>query len=298
MAKIGLVTVLFNSDTVLQGFIESLTKQSFTDYHLYLIDNTSNSTTDELLHKLVSENGITNYTHIKNEKNVGVAKGNNQGIELSIKEGSTYTLILNNDIEFTQPNLLSDMLAYAEDNNEPIIIPKIYFYDTKKVWMAGGKFLMYKGSTIHVGEGHDDSAAYGREAYFKYAPTCFMLLSNEVFERVGMMDEKYFVYYDDTDFMYRAYQNGFKVKLLPQLHVYHKVSALTGGTESLFSIYYGTRNRIYFIGKNLTGLPYTISMLFTITTRFIKYLKFNKQQRKELIKGLDAGFKLLKQVDY
>jgi len=293
MAKIGLVTVLYNSDTVLPGFIKSLVTQSFSDYHVYLIDNTSNNGTDALLHKLVTQYKITNYTHIKNDKNVGVAKGNNQGIELSIKDGSAYTLLLNNDIEFDQPTLLADMISYAENNNEPIIIPKIYFYDTKKVWMAGGKFLMYKGSTIHVGEGDNDSDSYNQEAYFKYAPTCFILIRNEVFERVGLMDEKYFVYYDDTDFMFRAYKNGFKVKLLPSLHVYHKVSALTGGTESLFSIYYGTRNRVYFIGKNLTGLPYAVSMFFTVTTRFIKYLKFNKQQRKELMKGLHAGFKLL-----
>ena len=294
MAKIGLVTVLFNSDMVLPGFIESLVTQSFSDYHLYLIDNTSNDATDALLCKLVAQYNLSNYTHVKNEKNVGVAKGNNQGIELSIKDGSTYTVLLNNDIEFDQPNLLRDMISYAENNNEPIIIPKIYFYDTQKVWMAGGKFLMYKGSTVHVGEGDSDGAAYSKEAYFKYAPTCFMLLNNEVFERIGLMDEKYFVYYDDTDFIYRAYKNGFKVKLLPSLHVYHKVSALTGGNESLFSIYYGTRNRVYFIGKNLTGLPYAVSMFFTINTRFIKYLKFNKLQRVELMKGLDAGFKLLK----
>lgn len=294
MATVGLVTVLFNSDTVLPGFFESLAVQNFADYHLYLIDNTSNNVTDELLLKLALEFKITNYTHIKNATNVGVAKGNNQGIELSIKEGSKYTLLLNNDIEFTQPNVLSDIVAHAENNSEAIIIPKIYFYDTQTVWMAGGKFLMYKGSTIHVAEGHNDDAEFNKEAYFKYAPTCFMLIDNNVFKQVGLMDEKYFVYYDDTDFMYRAWRGGYKVKLLPQLHVYHKVSALTGGTESLFSIYYGTRNRIYFIGKNLKGIPYAASMFFTITTRFIKYLSFTKQQRKELIKGLDAGFKLLK----
>ena len=112
MAKIGLVTVLFNSDMVLPGFIESLVTQSFSDYHLYLIDNTSNDATDALLCKLVAQYNLSNYTHVKNEKNVGVAKGNNQGIELSIKDGSTYTVLLNNDIEFDQPISVENIVVH------------------------------------------------------------------------------------------------------------------------------------------------------------------------------------------
>ena len=294
MAKIGLVTVLFKSDDVLDGFLKSLSMQTFNDFHLYLIDNSANDNTDKLLKELVDRYGLTNYTHIKNKTNVGVARGNNQGIEMSLDSGSTYTILLNNDIEFYQAELLADIISHAEKKFESIIIPKIYFFESKKIWMAGGKFLIYKGSTIHVGEGNNDGPLYDQEAYFKYAPTCFILINNNVFEKVGMMDEKYFVYYDDTDFMYRAYQNGYKVKLLPRLNVYHKVSALTGGNESLFSIYYGIRNRIYFIGKNFKGVQYLSAMVFTISTRFVRYLQYDKRQRRELLRGINSGFGLLK----
>jgi GT2 family glycosyltransferase len=294
MAKLGLVTVLFNSNSVLEGFLKSIGSQKFTDYHLYLVDNTSNAVTDKLIAYLCETYNITNYTHIKNEGNEGVAKGNNQGIELSIKDESTHTLLLNNDIEFYQPELLSGMLAYMESKNESFLIPKIYFYDNKKVWMAGGKFLNIRGATIHVGEGREDGPAFNKEKYFDYAPTCFMLINNTVFSDVGIMDEKYFVYYDDTDFVYRAYKKGYRIKLLPQYHVYHKVSSLTGGNESLFSIYYGNRNRVYFIGKNLKGLGYITTMLFTMASRVFKYIRYDKKQREKLLSGLNDGFALLK----
>lgn len=294
MAKVSLVTVLFNSDGVLDGFLKSLSIQSFTDYHLYLIDNTVNDNTDKLLKELTNSYGISNYTHIKNPDNAGIARGNNQGIDLSLKADAAYTLLLNNDIEFSQPCLLENIVSHADKYAEPIITPKIYFYDDKKVWMAGGRFSIYKGTSIHVGEGSDDGPLYENEAYFDYAPTCFMLINNSVFEKIGMMDEKYFVYYDDTDFMYRACQKGYKVKLLPQLHVYHKVSSLTGGGESLFTIYYGIRNRIYFISKNFNGFNYVFAMLFTLSTRVFKYLRYDKQQRKRLLTGITAGFELLK----
>ncbi|SEM71361.1 hypothetical protein SAMN05192574_101563 [Mucilaginibacter gossypiicola] len=292
MAKVGLVTVLFNSDKVLEGFFKSLSIQTFKDYHLYLIDNTSSEDTDNLLLELSVKYAITNYTHIKNPDNAGVAKGNNQGIELSLKQGTTHTLLLNNDIEFNQPELLGNMLRHAEKNNESIIIPKIFFHDNGKIWMAGGKFLMLKGSTIHIGEGDDDGPRYSAESYFKYAPTCFMLINNKVFYDVGLMDEKYFVYYDDTDFIFRTVEKGYLVKLLPQLHVYHKVSSLTGGKESLFSIYYGTRNRIYFIRKNLKGLKYLCSLCFTMSTRFVRFIQFDSKQKIQVIKGVQEGFKL------
>lgn len=292
MAKVGLVTVLYGSDNVLDGFLKSLSLQTFTDYHLYLIDNSANSATDILLADLTAKYSIANYTHIKNKANTGVAGGNNQGIELSINDNTTYTLLLNNDIEFLQPELLGDMVMHAENHNEPVIIPKIYFYDSKKIWMAGGAFSMYKGITIHIGEGDDDGPIYNQERYFDYAPTCFMLIDNKVFKKIGLMDEKYFVYYDDTDFMYRAYQNGYKVKLLPQLHVYHKVSTSTGGKTSPFTVFYGTRNRIYFIRKNLKGLESFSSLAFTFCSRLLRFMQFDPEQRSQIIKGVREGFKL------
>ncbi len=292
MTKVGLVTVLYGSDDVLDGFLKSLSIQTFTDYHLYLIDNATNDNTDKLLKDLTRKYGIANYTHVKNTSNAGVARGNNQGVELSIDDGACYTLLLNNDIEFSQPELLNDMVFHAEKYSESIIIPKIYFYDSGKVWMAGGRFLMLKGSTIHVGEGDTDGKAYNKEKYYKYAPTCFMLINNKVFDAIGLMDEKYFVYYDDTDFMYRAYKKGYRVKFLPQLRILHKVSSLTGGDKSLFSIYYGTRNRVYFIKKNFTGFSYLCSMTFTLTSRFVKFLIYDKEQRQQLLKAISDAFKM------
>ncbi|OOQ59466.1 glycosyltransferase family 2 protein [Mucilaginibacter pedocola] len=292
MSQLGLVTVLFKADDVLEGFFESLSIQNFKDYHLYLVDNSPNEGTDKLIQTLSAKFGVTNYTHVKNAGNEGVARGNNIGIELSVKDGTTHTVLLNNDIEFSQPDLLSDMLRYAIEHNEPMIVPKIYFHDNRKVWMAGGEFLLYKGLTTHVGEGDNDGTKYSREAYFDYAPTCFMLIDNKVFEKAGLMDEKYFVYYDDTDFIFRTNKLGYKIKLLPNLHIYHKVSSITGGKTTLFSIYYGTRNRIYFIRKNLSGLQYFCSMGFTLFARLLRYLQFDKEQKAKLVTGLKDGFKL------
>ncbi len=292
MAKVGLVTVLFKSDDVLEGFFQSLSIQTYSDYHLYLIDNSPNGQTDTVIAEVLKKYPVPGITHIKNPGNYGVAKGNNQGIELALHEGSEYLVLLNNDIDFPQDFLLADMVKCAEEKNEDVIIPKIFYHGTRTIWMAGGTMLKYKGYTGHVGDNQQDGEEFNKEAYFDYAPTCFMLLSRKVFDKVGLMDEKYFVYYDDTDFVIRLIKAGFKIFYMPRLEVFHKVSSSTGGGESLFSIYYLNRNRVYFIRKNFSFPVKQVALAYTVLTRGVRYLKYKNDQKKEMFRGFKDGFGL------
>ena len=292
MEKLGLVTVIFNGPEVLDGFFKSVSIQSHKDYILYLIDNSSTLESDKLINNLLLKYNITSYKHIKNESNVGVAMANNQGIELSIQEGTSHTILLNNDIEFSDANLFETILKRAVTDDETIVIPKILFYDSRKIWMAGGKFDMLKGLANHIGEGEENSSKFNTEKYFKYAPTCFMLINNRLFKDIGLMDEKYFVYFDDSDFLFRAYKKGYLVKYLPHLEILHKVSSSTGGKESLFSIYYSNRNRIYFIKRNFKGFNYFIAMFVTMTSRIWKYIRYNKEEKEKLIQAIMSGLKM------
>ncbi|TWR31178.1 glycosyltransferase family 2 protein [Mucilaginibacter pallidiroseus] len=291
MPSIGLVTVLYNSNEVLEGFFKSLSLQDFKDYHLYIVDNSPSSSTDTLIADLSVKFPLSEFTHIKNDENAGVAKGNNQGIKRAMEDGAEYLLLLNNDIEFSQPYLLSQMLELAL-KGENIIVPKILYFDSKRIWMAGGELLKRKGYTIHVGEDEIDNGQYNTNAYYKYAPTCFMLISKQVFDKVGYMDERYFVYFDDTDFIYRAVNNGYKVLYVGKLEVLHKVSSTTGGYETPFGVYYTTRNRIFFIRKNLTMLTKVVALSYTLFTRIIKALRYDKQQLVQLKQGIKDGLEL------
>lgn len=292
MASIGLVTVLYNSEDVLDAFFKSLSEQSFTDYHLYMIDNSISESSTQLIRTLTDKYSIKNYDHIKNEKNLGVAEGNNQGIEKALQDGSEYILLLNNDIEFDQQNLLSGLYDYANHNDEKIIIPKIFYSGTNKIWMAGGTMLESRGYGVHIGDGIEDEGQYNKIAYFTYAPTCFMLIHKSVFGKIGLMDEKYFVYYDDTDFVYRALKKGFRIIYLPEFIIQHRVAYSTGGSESLFSIYYCNRNRIYFILKNLDYINKFSALLLLFLSTATKLFRYNHAQRKELLKGIRDGIKV------
>jgi GT2 family glycosyltransferase len=290
MVRVGLVTVLYKSEEVLEGFFRSISRQSFKDYHLLLVDNSPGPQTALLIRELSVKYPLPGFTHIENATNTGVAAGNNLGIRRSMEMRCTHTLLLNNDIEFDQPFLLEEMITHATQHHEFLVVPKIFYFGTRKIWMAGGWLLKRRGIVLHIGDGVEDSPRFDQPAYFDYAPTCFMLIDHEVFEKVGMMDEQYFVYYDDTDSVFRATLRGYRVYYMPSLHVFHKVSSSIGGGESVVSIYYNTRNRIYFLRKNFSVWQQLIPMVYTLVTRLIRYFLYNRNQRAKLAAAIRDGF--------
>ncbi|WP_312434766.1 glycosyltransferase family 2 protein [Janthinobacterium sp.] len=291
--RIGLVTVLFNSTDVLPGFFQSLSLQTLDDYWLYIIDNSLDNFSYKAAQAEIEKYSLNNVTLIKNVDNIGVAAANNQGIKLGIEAGCEYILILNNDIEFNDASLFQNMMSIAERNNEMLITPKMYFHDNGLIWCAGGEISKLRGTVRHFGEMQKDLPENSITDYTEYAPTCFMLVHRKVFEKIGMMDEKYFVYYDDVDFIWRANEAGYKLLYWAEGKIFHKVSSSTGGDDSPFSIFYSNRNRLYFIRKNYSPIFKIISLTYTLTTRFIKYIKYSKTNKGlNFKKAMLAGLKM------
>jgi len=201
-------------------------------------------------------------------------------------------LLLNNDIETEMTDVVGQLVSLCEEKGEKMAVPKIFYYDTRKLWMAGGYMDRWRALGVHYGYGKADAPKYSVGKYISYAPTCFMIIAKEVFESVGYMDEKYFAYYDDTDFVLRATRAGFKLYYDPSASILHKVSSSGGGDLSAFYIYYSNRNKIYFIRKNLKGFKRFFAIWYTLTARFFFWLKFNRSQKKELVRGLKDGFKM------
>lgn len=290
--KIGLVTVLFNSADVLPGFFESLNKQDLENYWLYIIDNSLDDLSYDSSVALIEQYGMKNVTLIKNADNVGVAKGNNQGIELALASDCEYVLLLNNDIEFDDPALIRKMLAVATERNQKLLVPKIYFFDSGNIWCAGGYINKWTGTTTHRGEGEQDNGQYDTDGSVNYAPTCFMLIHKSVFAKIGVMDEKYFVYYDDTDFVWRANRSELEIYYWAEGEVKHKVSSSTGGSASAFTTYYAQRNRLYFIRKNFGFFSKIISLSYYFITRLLKWDLFSKKLRKPFFSAIKDGLKM------
>jgi GT2 family glycosyltransferase len=249
--RVGTVTVTYNSEGVIDAFLQCMLKQDHEDFTLYIIDNCS---TDSTLDR-VSRYQDSRIVVIANQHNVGVAEGNNQGIRASLDANCQYVLLINNDTEFS-PNLLSGLYEGCQQYQCDMIVPKITYYDKPDViWYAGAGFSRLRGySGPHWGVGCKDTGQFDVPRQVDYAPTCCMFLRADVFRSVGLMDARYFVYFDDTDFCFRARRSGQKLFYMPSVGLLHKVSSLTGGGSSLTHILYTTRNHVYYLAKNLGWL--------------------------------------------
>lgn len=278
--KIGLVTVLFKSDEMLYDFFKSISIQDYKNYLLIIVDNSPSESTKIKIDEL---NKIFNipFVHLEMKNNIGVAAANNVGIKFAFENYCSDIIILNNDISFHQTNCFSTLVSLSNTNQ--IIVPKIYYYNTNKVWYAGGLMRRWFGFVKHIGIDKLDAPEYNKSTFTEYAPTCFVYVKKSVFDKIGLMDEKYFVYVDDTDFMHRAITNNFKIKYEPTLVIEHKVSQSTGGLKTDFSFYYDTRNKIYFSRKFNNFFLAISSNLFVI---FLSFVFAIKEQRVSAIKNV------------
>jgi hypothetical protein len=265
--KIGIIIVNYNGEEYTNSCIRSIFKSSYQNYLIVVIDNASTDNSVQLLEEEFNNKIIL----IKNEDNLGFSGANNIGIKYALKNGCEYVLLLNNDTE-TDKDLMKNMVDASIKNNNAIISPKIYYYDEpKKIWAAGGCLTWKKGLSFHYGFNEIDRGQFEVRKEINFATGCCILIHKSVFEKIGFLAEEYFLYFEDTDFCVRAKRAGIKILYEPSAKLWHKVSSTTGGEESIITLYYGNRNRLYLNNKfNKKNKLYYLSYFYI--TRMIKFL--------------------------
>ena len=286
-SSVGVVTVTYNSASVLPGMFASLDRQTMQSFHVWAVDNAS---TDDSTALCQVRPG---FSVIANPSNLGVAAANNQGIRAALDAGCETVLLLNNDVEFG-PDLFAQLYEGLTANHCQIVAPIMYYFDRPTtIWAAGGRFQPLLGyRCFHLEDGTRDTGQFHHPTQIQHAPTCCVLFERSVFAIVGFMDERYFVYHDDTDFMLRCLKLHQRLFLLPHARLFHKVSSLTGGAESEFSVRMATRNRIYLLSKflgRLLAAPYVAAIsLSYLLRRLLGHYTADRLHLKQL--SLRQGF--------
>ena len=265
MAEIGIVIVNYNGEKFQNKCIRSIYESTFKDIEIVVVDSGSSDKSIEMLY-----NEFPDVHIIEMEDNVGVAAGNNIGIRYCLDHEDEYIMLMNNDIEIA-PDMIEIMYRHADNNT--IIVPKIYYYDPHNViWFAGGELDWKHGCSVHIGLNEIDKGQYDQKKSISYAPTCSMLLHQSVFQIIVEIDERYFMYFDDTDLCARISQvSDYNIKYVPEAVMWHKVSS-SSGSGSKLKIYYQTRNKLIFINKfkNKTSVYTYLYTYVQMLARFIK----------------------------
>lgn len=269
--RFGIITVLFKSNSVIEGFVDALNKQVFFNFEVIFIEN---DVEDYFCEDFIKVNARFNYHFVRNKSNVGVAKANNQGMDyFLLKSEFSHILFLNNDIEVS-PSFLdkqADMLVSHPEIQA--LAPKMFYHNSGgKVWYAGGTISYLKGNCRHFGHNKKDRLISNDLYKVDYAPTCSLLIEAEVLRETNIrMWEELFVYYDDTVFCDELSKAGVRMYYTPQIHLQHKISSSTGGSLSDFSRYYLTRNWLYWGIKKRN-----IAVFLTALGKYFFYLAAGK----------------------
>jgi len=193
-------------------------------------------------------------------------------------------LLLNNDT-VVESGFLEYLVDTAEkDKKVGVVGGKIfYYYEPTLLWYAGAKVNKFTGKTEHIGDLKTDRPEYDEQCETGYVTGCMMLVSRSVIEKVGMMDENYFLYYEETDWNIRIRKADYKIVYNPKSVIYHKVSASIKKQSDIMTYYYD-RNVYYFIMKNFGILNKGFMFIYIRMVLMLKYIKYrNDSNRCDII---------------
>ena len=236
----SIILVNYNGKEYNDQCIASILDSTISDrIQVVVVDNAS---TDGSLEALNSRFACDERVHlIALDKNYGFSRANNEGIRWSMKQGIGYFLLLNNDTE-VEPYTIENMLN-CHLQTKSIVVPKVLYADRRDViWCAGGDFTPVIRKAVQRGLNQKDTGQYDRSGTCRFANGCAMLLSKKIVDRIGLLDERFFLYYEDTEYSMRALAQEVSVWYCADAIVYHKVSGSTQGNEKPANAYYITRN--------------------------------------------------------
>ncbi len=263
--SVAVVILNWNQEAETRDCLASLRRCAYPAARIIVVDNGSRDGSPERLAA-----GFPEVDFLRQAVNLGFAEGNNVGIRAALAAGAGGIVLLNNDT-LVDPGFLEPLVAALErDPAVGIVGPKIYCDpDRDTIWSAGGRLDWREGRQFHLGAGEPDRGQYDAETDVDYVSACCLLARREVFEQVGLLDPRYFIYFEETAWSVRATARGFRIRYVPASRIWHKVSAAMG-VASPNSTYYMTRNRLLFLTEN--GPPERRGFYrYFYTTRSLRY---------------------------
>lgn len=256
--QVTIIMLTWNSYDVTRDCLLSLRKLDYPAYKIILVDNGS---VDGSWQKLAQE--FPEVRVIRNEENLGFTGGNNVGMREALKNGTDYLLLLNNDT-IVSPSFLSEMIKVAEtDRNIGMVNPKIYFFEpADKIWYAGGAYVRWKTFPIHFGVRQQDDGSYNETKEVSFVTGCALLVRAETARTVGLLDETFFLSYEDVDWSVRAIESGYKAMYVPTSVIWHRDSYDTKRNIGYKRNFYTMRNAVLCARKHL---PLYQSPLFVLS---------------------------------
>ncbi len=250
---VSIIILTWNQRDLTRDCLASLAQMDYPADRLQLIV-VDNGSTDDSVARIRAK--FPDVKIIETGINLGYAGGNNVGIRHALAAGAEAVCILNNDVT-VEPGFLPPLLAALQSGPDVGIVTPLVAEgtgDDGRVWALGSTVNPRTAAVNRCCAGEPLDAWREREPFeVETASGAAMLVRREVFERVGLLDEDFFLYFEEVDWCLKVRRAGYRILAVPASVVWHKVSATLGTTSPVID-YYMLRNHLRLIGRHWRGL--------------------------------------------
>jgi GT2 family glycosyltransferase len=270
--------------------LDSLMQSTYTGFRTLVVDNGSTDGTPTAIRAAFPQVEV-----IEIGQNKGFAGGANIGLRHVLEAGADHVLLVNNDTVM-HPQMLEHLMAHTGPD-VGMLSPLIYYAGMPDViWSAGALRHPLTLERIKDMHGQHDDGHWPQTVERDFLPGCAALIARSALEAVELFDERFFMYYEDHDWCLRAQRAGFRLLLVPQAKIWHKVAISSGGRDSPAERYAMARSSVLFFRKYTRGWrwliigPYRLGSAVKTTLRllFRRRIKAAKAYWRGLQDGLAA----------
>lgn len=283
--KIGFITINFHSDEDTINVVKQLSKNQLplgVTSSIYVVDNDCSAKLKDNLKKYPQA------IYVTSPGNVGFAAGNNLGLKAALDDGNDILVMINNDTIVPDDLVLKIIASPISDRQVGAVGGLIYFakgfefeHKYKKeelghvIWYAGGEYDWDNVYAKHIGVNKVDTGQYDTQKKTDFITGCLFITRSDVLDKVGLFDERYYLYFEDSDLGMRIKKKGYSLMFDPNIKLWHKV-AQSSGIGSPLNDYFLTRNRLVF-GMDYAKPRTKVALIREAIKKFIVGTKAQKQ---------------------
>jgi hypothetical protein len=244
---VTVIVLSWNNATDTLACLDSLAAVEYPDYRVLVVDNGSEDGSPDQIRDAWPEIEL-----LETGANLGYAGGNNAGIRRALAQGADYVCLLNNDLTVA-PDFLGELVRTAEsDPQAGLLGPKVYRRESPDRLQSAGMAPRRAGQWELRGLGELDEGQYDSLAYTDVLSGCALFVGRGTLERIGLLDERFYLYDEDLDWCLCALEAGYRNRFVPGARVYHRSADPDDGGEAR-RVYYISRNRHLLYRKHRFG---------------------------------------------
>ena len=274
--KVNIVILNYNGKDYLKECLSSIFCLDYSNFEVVVVDNDSKDGSLEM-----AKQYFPKAVFIKNEANFGFSAGNNIGIKYSLEKMAEFVLLLNNDTRVEKLFLTELVETMNINKNAGLASPLIFSGDSENVWFSGGKIDWLKMKALHI-DGATD-----------FISGCAMLIRADVFKKIGLLDEDFFLYWEDVDFSVRAKKAGFSTLIVKDSTVWHFEKSAKNKKNKIYWLVF---SGLLFFHKNTPKYLRPWISFFILLRKLKNKIDLLKNKKNEIAIAVQKAYKDFKKI--